>query len=45
MIPMDDILVEEAVALSTYIQDMTRQDGELLKYCSALAVEEPTTFS
>ncbi len=24
---------------------MTRQDGELLKYCSALAVEEPTTFS
>ena len=45
VIPMDDILVEEAIALSTCIQDMTRQDGELLKYCSALAEEGPTTFS
>lgn len=45
VIPMGDILVEEAAALSTCIQDMMRQDGELLKYCSALAVEGPATFS
>ena len=45
LIPMGDITVEEANALSSRVRDMTRTGGEFLKYCSALAVEEPPTFS
>ncbi len=45
LIPMGGITVEEADALASRVRDMTRTGGEYLKYCSALAVEEPATFS
>lgn len=45
LIPTGAITVEEANALAQCIQDMEQNDGELTKYCSALAVEDPATFS
>lgn len=44
IIPLDAITVEEADVLSRCIRQMER-DGELMKYCAALEVEQPDTFS
>ena len=45
LIPTGLITVEEADALAQCLQEMEQNDGELRKYCSALEVENPTTFS
>ncbi len=44
IIPLDTITVEEANALARCIQQM-EQDDELEKFCAALEVEQPDTFS
>ena len=44
IIPLDTITVEEANALARCIQQMERDD-ELEKFCAALEVEQPDTFS
>lgn len=45
MLPAGLVTVEELDALADCIQRMEREDGNILKYCSALEVETPTTFS
>lgn len=45
LIPTGLVTVEEAHALAQCLQDMELNDSELTKYCSVLAVENPTTFS
>ena len=44
LIPLDTITVEEANALAQCIQQMEQED-ELRKFCAALEVEQPDTFS
>lgn len=45
LIPVSLITVEEAQALAECLQNMEQTDGDMMKYCSVLAVEDPTTFS
>ena len=45
LIPVGHITDEEAQALAECLQEIGQDHDELMKYCSALAVEEPTTFS
>lgn len=44
LVPSDCISVEEANKLAQRIQEMRQTDGELMKYLSALSVEQPETF-
>lgn len=44
IIPLDTVTVEQANALAQCIQQM-EQDDELGKFCAALEVEQPDTFS
>ena len=44
LIPVGLITVEEAQALAECLQEI-KQNDELMKYCSVLAVEDPSTFS
>ncbi len=44
-IPVGHITDEEAQALAECLQKIVRDHDELMKYCSALAAEDPTTFS
>ncbi len=45
LIPLDNVTVEEAQALADCLQGMAEEEEALLTYCSALAVEEPTSFT
>ncbi|MEY8389423.1 hypothetical protein AALC17_19505 [Oscillospiraceae bacterium 38-13] len=45
LIPTDHVTVEEAQALADCLQGMAEEEEALLTYCSALAVEEPTSFT
>lgn len=45
LIPVGHITDEEAQALAECLQEIGQDHDELMKYCSALAVENPTTFS
>lgn len=45
LIPTDHITMKEAQALADCLQGMAKEENEMLKFCSALAVEEPGTFS
>lgn len=45
LIPSDHVTVEEAQALADCLQGMAKEEDALLTYCSALAVEEPATFT
>ena len=45
LVPSDCISVEEANELAQFIQEMRQTDGELMKYLSALSLEQPETFS
>ena len=45
LIPAGLITVEEAQALAECLQEIGQDPDGLMKYCSALAVEDPTTFS
>lgn len=45
MIPDECISVEDANDLAGGIDDMRQRDGELMKYLSVLAVEQPETFT
>lgn len=44
ILPQDCISVVDADKLALEIEDMGQTDGELMKYLSALCVEEPSTF-
>lgn len=44
MVPQDEATVEDANELAHYIEQMSHKDGELLKYLSALQIEQPYTF-
>lgn len=44
LIPMDCITVEDANELALCLQRI-KTDGETMKYCAALEVEEPSTFA
>lgn len=45
LVPTDLISVEEANELAEWIQQMEQEEGALMKYCAALEVEQPHTFS
>ena len=45
LIPTDHVTVKEAQALADCLQGMAKEENEMLKFCSVLAVEEPGTFS
>lgn len=44
LLPMDCISVEGANELAWAVEEMLEEDGELLKFCSVLAVEKPQDF-
>ena len=44
LIPRDDICVEDANELATYIEQISKTDGELKKYLAVLSVEQPKTL-
>ena len=44
LIPMDSITVEDANEMALCLQRL-KKDGEIIKYCAALEVEEPSTFT
>ena len=44
LIPMDGITVEDANEMALCLQEMKQEDGELLKFCAVLKVEQPDTF-
>ena len=44
LIPMDSITVEDANEMAICLQRL-KKDGEIMKYCAALEVEEPSTFT
>jgi len=44
LIPMDNITVEDANEMALCLQRL-KKDGEIMKYCAALEVEEPSTFT
>ena len=45
LLPLDTITVEDANTLAPCLQEMEREDGELLKFCAVLEVEQPDTFT
>ena len=45
LLPLDTITVEDANTLALCLQKMEREDGELLKFCAVLEVEQPDTFT
>ena len=44
LIPMDCITVEDANEMALWLQRL-KTDGEIMKYCAALEVAEPSTFT
>lgn len=44
LIPQDCFCVEDANELALAVEEMQKTDGELLKFCSVLEVEQPQTF-
>ena len=44
LLPPDTITVEDANTLALCLQEMEQEDGELLKFCAVLEVEQPDTF-
>ena len=44
LIPMDCISVEDANEMAHCLQSL-KTDGEIMKYCAALEVEQPSTFT
>ena len=45
LLPLDTITVEDANTLSMCLQEMEQEDGELLKFCAVLEVEQPGAFT
>ena len=45
LLPPDTITVEDANTLALCLQEMEQEDGELLKFCAVLEVEQPDTFT
>ena len=45
IIPQDGFCVEDANELALCLREMEREDGALMKYCAALSVERPDSFS
>ena len=45
LLPLDTITVEDANTLALCLQEMEQEDGELLKFCAVLEVEQPDTFT
>ena len=45
LIPLDTVSVEDANTLSMCLQEMEQEDGELMKFCAVLEVEQPDTFT
>ena len=45
LLPLDTVTVEEANTLALCLKEMEKEDGELLKFCAVLEVEQPDTFT
>ena len=45
LLPLDTITVEDATTLALCLQEMEQEEGELLKFCAVLEVEQPDTFT
>ena len=45
LLPLDTITVEDTNTLALCLQEMEQEDGELLKFCAVLEVEQPDTFT
>lgn len=45
LVPMTCITVEDANTLALCLQEMEREDGELMKFCAVLEVEQPDAFA
>ena len=45
LLPLDTATVEDANTLALCLQEMEQEDGELLKFCAVLEVEQPDTFT
>lgn len=45
LIPLDTVTVEDANTLALCLQEMEQEDGELMKFCAVLEVEQPDTFT
>lgn len=45
LIPTDCVSVEDANALALCLKEMEQEDGEILKFCAVLQVEQPATFT
>ena len=45
LLPLDTVTVEDANTLALCLQEMEQEDGELLKFCAVLEVEQPDTFT
>ena len=45
LLPLDTITVEDANTLALCLQEMEQEDGELMKFCAVLEVEQPDTFT
>ena len=44
LLPLDTITVEDTNTLALCLQEMEQEDGELLKFCAVLEIEQPDTF-
>ena len=45
LIPLDTITVEDANELALCLKEMEQEDGEEMKFCAVLEVEQPDTFA
>lgn len=45
LIPLDTITVEDANELALCLKEMEQEDGEEMKFCAVLEVEQPDTFT
>ena len=45
LLPPDTVTVDDANTLALCLQEMEREDSELLKFCAVLEVEQPDTFT
>ena len=45
LIPLDAVTVEDANTLALCLKEMEQEDGELMKFCAVLEVEQPDTFT
>lgn len=45
LIPLDAVSVEDANALALCLKEMEQEDGEEMKFCAVLEVEQPDTFA